>query len=136
MRKLQGWEGQGRKLDTSVEDGPGSAFTATSGLHGTTLVVRASGELDYCHTSVLRAELGRAWEALRSPTLILDLSALTFCDSSGIGELLQARHHGLEEGVRLILTGVQGNLARRLNLAGLTQVFEVFPSLTEALEVA
>jgi anti-sigma B factor antagonist len=136
MRKLQGWEGQGRKLDTSIEDGPESAFTATSGLHGTTLVVWASGELDYCHTSVLRAELGRAWEALRSPTLILDLSALTFCDSSGIGELLQARHHGLEEGVRLILTGVQGNLARRLNLAGLTQVFEVFPSLTEALEVA
>jgi anti-anti-sigma factor len=123
-------------LNVSAENRPESVFTATSGLHGTTLVVQASGELDYCHTSVLRAEMSRAWEALRSRTLILDLSALTFCDSSGIGELLQARHHGLNEGVRLILTGVQGNLARRLNLAGLTQVFEVFPSVTEALEAA
>ncbi|MDP9849940.1 STAS domain-containing protein [Streptosporangium lutulentum] len=120
----------------SIENGPESVFTATSGLHGTTLVVQASGELDYYHTPVLRAELDKAWKALRSPTLILDLSALTFCDSSGMGELLQARHHGLNEGVRLILTGVQGNLARRLNLAGLTQVFEVLPSVTDALEVA
>ncbi|MGW0592839.1 STAS domain-containing protein [Streptosporangium sp. NPDC002607] len=112
------------------------AFTATSGLHGTALVVRASGELDHYHTPALREEMGRAWSALPSQLLILDLSALTFCDSSGIGELLQVRHHGLSEGVRVILTGVQGNLARRLNLAGLTQVFEMFPSVAEALEAA
>ncbi|MFF4414782.1 STAS domain-containing protein [Streptosporangium sp. NPDC001559] len=115
---------------------PEPSFSATSGLHGTTLVVRVSGELDHYHTRLLRAELGRAWELLQSPTLILDLSALTFCDSSGIGELLQARHQGQLAGVRLILTGVQGNLARRLNLAGLTQVFEVFPSVADALEAA
>ncbi|WP_184541009.1 STAS domain-containing protein [Streptosporangium becharense] len=115
---------------------PEPVFAATSGLHGTTLVVRASGELDHCHTSVLREEMTRAWKSLRAPILILDLSALTFCDSSGIGELLQARHQGLNEGVRLILTGIQGNLARRLTLAGLIHVFEVFPSVSEALEAA
>lgn len=119
-----------------VGNEPESNFTATSGLHGTTLVVRVSGELDHYHTRVLRAEIDRAWGTLRSPTLIIDLSALTFCDSSGIGELLQARHRGRLVGIRLILTGVQGNLARRLNLAGLTQVFEVFPSVAEALEAA
>ncbi|MGW4420995.1 STAS domain-containing protein [Streptosporangium sp. NPDC004631] len=119
-----------------VGNEPESSFTATSGLHGTTLVVRASGELDHYHTPILRAELDRAWRVLQSPTLIIDLSALTFCDSSGIGELLQARHRGHLAGVRLILTGIQGNLARRLNLAGLTQVFEVLPSVAEALEIA
>ncbi|WP_344917599.1 STAS domain-containing protein [Streptosporangium oxazolinicum] len=119
-----------------VGDEPESVFTATSGLHGTTLVVRASGELDHYHTSVLREEMGRAWGSLSSPRLILDLSALTFCDSSGIGELLQVRHQGLNKGVRVILTGVQGNLARRLHLAGLIQVFEVLPSVADALEVA
>ncbi|MET8333527.1 STAS domain-containing protein [Streptosporangium canum] len=119
-----------------VGNEPEPGFTATSGLHGTTLVVQASGELDHYHTPVLRAEMNRAWSALQSHTLILDLSALTFCDSSGIGELLQARHHGQVEGVRFIITGIRGNLARRLNLAGLTQVFEVFPSVAEALEAA
>ncbi|MGC5015382.1 STAS domain-containing protein [Streptosporangium sp. DT93] len=115
---------------------PEPVFTATSGLHGTTLVIRASGELDHYRTPVLREEMARAWETLRAPILILDLSALTFCDSSGIGELLQVRHHGLTEGVRVILTGVQGNLARRLTLAGLLPVFEIFPSVADALEVA
>lgn len=119
-----------------VGDEPESVFTVTSGLHGTTLVVRASGELDHYHTSVLREEMGRAWDSLPSPMLILDLSALTFCDSSGIGELLQVRHQGLNREVRVILTGVQGNLARRLHLAGLIQVFEVLPSVADALEVA
>ncbi|WP_326824787.1 STAS domain-containing protein [Streptosporangium sp. NBC_01756] len=119
-----------------VGNEPEPSFAATSGLHGTTLVVRASGELDHYHTPILRAEMNRAWAALQSQTLILDLSALTFCDSSGIGELLQARHQGQVRGVRFILTGIQGNLARRLNLAGLTQVFEVFPSVAEALEAA
>ncbi|GAA4234953.1 anti-anti-sigma factor [Streptosporangium album] len=119
-----------------VGNEPEPSFTATSGLHGATLVVRASGELDHYHTPVLRAEMDRAWNALQSQTLILDLSALTFCDSSGIGELLQARHQGQARGVRFILTGIQGNLVRRLNLAGLAQVFEVFPSVAEALEAA
>ncbi|WP_344973047.1 STAS domain-containing protein [Streptosporangium fragile] len=126
----------GRGLIMFAGNAPEPVFAATSGLHGTTLVVRASGELDHYHTPVLREEMNRAWKALRTPILILDLSALTFCDSSGIGELLQARHQGLDEGVRLILTGVRGNLVRRLTLAGLIQVFEVFPSVAEALEAA
>ncbi|GGP99143.1 STAS domain-containing protein [Streptosporangium pseudovulgare] len=117
-----------------VGNEPEPSFTATSGLHGSTIVVQASGELDHYHTPILRAELSKVWRAAPSKTVILDLSALTFCDSSGIGELLQARHNGQVRGFRLILTGIQGNLARRLNLAGLTQVFEIFPSVTEALE--
>lgn len=53
-------------------------------------VVRVSGELDYDGVAALEDAV-RSVRALGSHCLLLDLSGLTFMDSSGVNALLKAR---------------------------------------------
>jgi anti-sigma B factor antagonist len=54
------------------------------------IVVRATGEIDMSTVDVLRRELDRA--RAEAATALLDLSAVTFVDSTGLHLLLEASH--------------------------------------------
>ena len=60
------------------------------------------GELDCDTCTALRNELEEL-EAERPDLLLIDLRALSFMDSSGLGELVKAVHRGREEGRRVVL---------------------------------
>jgi anti-sigma B factor antagonist len=95
------------------------------------VVVIAGGEVDM-HSSV---GLDRALKTatLFSPCVIVDLSAVTFVDSTALGVLIGARRRAQSEGGRVILVHPP-SLVRRL-LAGtqLQQSFAVFETLDDAL---
>ncbi|GAA3114501.1 STAS domain-containing protein [Planomonospora alba] len=110
-----------------------AVFTVSTHRHGTALVVRAGGELDYSHAPVLRGELARIWETGPPATLVIDVTGLAFCDSAGIAELILALQRSRDLGTRLVLAGVHGVLERILALTGLRPAFEVSPSVEEAL---
>ncbi|WP_342751775.1 STAS domain-containing protein [Streptomyces cahuitamycinicus] len=59
--------------------------------------------------------------------LVLDLSGLAFCDSSGITALLAARQHALAAEADVVLAAVPANLMRVLILVGLDRVFTLRP---------
>lgn len=108
-------------------------FTVSSSAHGAARVVQASGELDYRHAPVFRGEMTRIWEAGPPATVVIDVTALTFCDSTGVAELIASLRRSNALGSRLVLTGVHGTLARILTITGLHAAFELLPSVEEAL---
>ncbi len=95
------------------------------------VVVTAGGEIDL-HTAT---GLARAVdESLpSSPCLVIDMSRVTFVDSTGLGVLIGARNRARQGGGAVVLVHPP-NLVRRL-LVGtqLQQTFPVFDTLDEAL---
>ena len=95
------------------------------------VVVTAGGEIDL-HTAT---GLARAVdESLpSSPCLVIDMSRVTFVDSTGLGVLIGARNRARQGGGAVVLVHPP-NLVRRL-LVGtqLQQTFPVFDTVDEAL---
>ncbi len=83
-------------------------------------LLRLSGELDMNSARQLR----QVFAGIDAPERVLvDLSALTFCDSSGLSALL-AGHKKLEaQGGRLVLGAVPPRIRSILELTGLAEVF-------------
>ncbi|MFF5370931.1 STAS domain-containing protein [Streptomyces sp. NPDC013187] len=94
-------------------------------------VLHVAGDLDFDQAPVLR---GRLDQLPLSPgqCLVLDLSGLAFCDSSGITALLAARQHALAADADIVLAAVPANLLRVLTLVGLDQVFTLRPDSSAA----
>lgn len=108
-------------------------FTVSWSVHGTAYVVEASGELDYRHAPVFRSEMTKIWEAGPPSTVVIDVTALTFCDSTGVAELITSLRRSGALGTRLVLVGVHGTLERILAITGLRAAFELSPSVGEVL---
>lgn len=86
-------------------------------------VIVVEGDLDLASVPAFVGAISTAQERGRS--LVVDLSATTFIDSSGIAALVKA--HGAQAAARapLVLRAPSPNVVRVLNLAGLDQVFTV-----------
>ncbi|MEA5060530.1 MAG: STAS domain-containing protein [Candidatus Pelethousia sp.] len=85
---------------------------------GSTLHVALSGELDHHSAAQIRQELDIALtEDVRE--LVLDLSAVSFMDSSGIGVILGRYRAMQERGGNLRINGMSTYAARILKMAGI-----------------
>ena len=88
------------------------------------LVVR--GEIDLATAGDLRDELRKLIADADSPALV-DLSGVTFIDSSGVDVLAGARRNADDAGVELILVEPSSQVRMVLELTGLWDHFEVRP---------
>lgn len=96
-------------------------------------VVELRGELDLSNAQALRDRLLEI--AGREPvSLILDLSGLTFMDSTGISVLVAAERRALELGGALSLAGPQKVVARVLRITSLDKHFPTFPTVDDAVK--
>ena len=95
-------------------------------------VVELRGELDVSSASSLRERL-LGILADQAPNLILDLSRLTFIDSTGISVLLAAERRAHELGGSLSLAGPQKIVTRVLHITSLDRHFPIFPTVDDAL---
>ncbi len=71
--------------------------------------------------------------AQAGPRLILDLEGLTFCDSTGLAELLWLLRRSQETRTRLVLAGVSRTLRHMMATTGLLAYFTMAASVEEAL---
>ncbi len=94
-------------------------------------VVQLIGELDLGSCDLMRQAV--ADDALWDAPVILDLSALTFCDSSGLRELLDLHRRAAARQATLRLTGVSVEVHRVFELTGTLAYFELYPDLAAAL---
>lgn len=68
------------------------------------------------------------------PVVIADLTATSFCDTSGVRALLQAHEQAGMRGTQLRLAIPPGGSVRRmLELTGIGRVLNVYPGLDEAI---
>ena len=82
------------------------------------IVVR--GEIDAATAPALTADLGRALATGSGPVEV-DLSAVTFIDSSGLRALIIARHEAEAVGNTLRIVATSDVVSRLLEVTGLTE---------------
>ncbi|GHH81982.1 anti-sigma factor antagonist [Kitasatospora indigofera] len=106
--------------------GAAGRFTATVRECLAGPVVEAAGELDHDSAPQLRAVLRRALAVRPAPAmLVVDLAGITFCDSSGLNTLLQARLDAERQDTAFHLARPTDIVARVLEITGTDQVFPV-----------
>ncbi|WP_445394974.1 STAS domain-containing protein [Streptomyces sp. LE64] len=114
------------------------AFRVTGDERGEWTVLRVSGELDLMTSPVLRQHVRDAVARGRHD-LVLDLSEVFFCDSSGVGVLIATRRLIRSCRGRLRLTlpargAVEGSHVNRVLAAlGVRRLFDVFPDVEAAV---
>ncbi|HET6153257.1 MAG TPA: STAS domain-containing protein [Marmoricola sp.] len=87
-----------------------------------TLVV--AGEFDIATTEEFR-EQGRACLEADVATIEVDLSDVTFIDSSGLGALVGLRKECAKADAALVLIDVPPSVTRLFEVTGLTAIFDV-----------
>ncbi|PRH77289.1 anti-sigma factor antagonist [Streptomyces solincola] len=110
------------------DDEPEVTATVVEGVR----VVRAGGEFDPDEAETLGDALAvhRAGEALG---VVLELSRVTFADSSFLHVLIDARLRHREAGVPLVLAAPDPLVLRLLEMTDTARVFTVAPTLGDAL---
>ena len=95
-------------------------------------LITASGELDYHTGPRLRAALEDV--PLESgAVLVLDLSGITYCDSTGVSVLAHAYRRAEAAGATLALAGAAASVFRLLSFTGLDRLFRSCDSVETAL---
>jgi len=127
-----------------VEEGGGLGVSDAGGLHEPpvagveerdgAVVVHLAGELDLYNAHLVRDELIAA--AQREPArLVVELSRLSFIDSTGLGVLIEARTK-MANRRAFLLVGPGLETRRALEISGLDRHFAVHDTLDEALSAA
>ncbi|CAM5575317.1 Anti-sigma factor antagonist OS=Streptomyces alboniger OX=132473 GN=CP975_15275 PE=3 SV=1 [Streptomyces alboniger] len=114
------------------------AFNVTGNGQGDWAVLEVSGELDLVTSPVLRQRVHDEVAEGRH-SLVLDLSDVFFCDSSGVGVLIASRRlmSSCQGRLRLILPA-QGaedgsHVNRVLGALGVRRLFDVHPNVASAV---
>ncbi|WP_433499559.1 anti-sigma factor antagonist [Sphaerimonospora sp. CA-214678] len=96
------------------------------------VVVAVEGELDLFTAPFLRDEVRDAIQK-DGPTLVLDLTDLSFMDSSGLSVLIEAWRLATSEGGIVSLAAPQPPVARILRTTGLDRRIKVYPDVETAI---
>ncbi|MEU1850418.1 STAS domain-containing protein [Streptomyces sp. NPDC019990] len=113
-------------------------FKVTDSEQGEWAVLQVSGELDLVTSPVLRQRVHDA-VAEGHHCLVLDLSEVFFCDSSGVGVLIAARRliRSCQGRLRLVLPArgaADGSHVNRvLGALGVRRLFDVYGDVEAAL---
>ncbi|MET7601667.1 STAS domain-containing protein [Streptomyces avermitilis] len=114
-------------------------FKVTEGKRGDWAVLQVAGEMDLMTSPVMRQRVHDA-VADGQRSLVLDLSEVLFCDSSGVGVLIATRRliRSCQGRLRLILPA-QGaedgsHVNRVLAALGVRRLFDVHPDLASAVD--
>ncbi|GAA2768835.1 hypothetical protein GCM10010103_78790 [Streptomyces paradoxus] len=95
-------------------------------------MVTLHGEIDHAVTNEL-TEAMLSYGSVTRPRTVMDLSGVTFMDSSGINVLIAA-HQGMSDAHGwLRIAGAQASVLRVLELVGLDQVIGCHPTVEQAL---
>ncbi|MFG3060954.1 STAS domain-containing protein [Streptomyces sp. NPDC048231] len=109
------------------------------GQYGEWVVLQVAGELDLVTSPVLRQRVHDAVADGRHH-VVLDLSDVVFCDSSGVGVLIATRRliRSCQGRLRLILPGRSSedgsHVDRVLAALGVRRLFDVYPDVTAAVD--
>ena len=133
------------RLVEAVEPRPQSCAPQGDGLHAgtndlglsvsthlTRTVVTVSGEIDLATQGQLRAQLNDLVVA-GQVNLVIDLSGVTFVDSTGLGALIGTRRrvHAFHGSLRLVIP--DESVMKVFTITGLEKVFTIHQTLDAAL---
>ena len=95
-------------------------------------VLPLEGEIDLHVAPQVSASLATLI-ADQPPQLVVDLSKVSYIDSSGIAALIEAMQNVGRYGGKFALSGLQKSVRPIFEIARLDQVFRIFPDTASAL---
>jgi len=101
----------------AIADDP--VFTVTLEADDQVRVLHLAGDLDMMSAPVFIEQFRHS---IHSPAVTIDMTSVTFMDSTGIAALLTARRQGIAEGWTMTLRGLRPNVARVLSITGLDAI--------------
>ena len=87
--------------------------------NGKTLTAKLSGEIDHHWAGILREKIDEHIQATRPAVTLLDFSAVTCMESSGVGLILGRYKLARELGGTVVVQNVPKDIRRMLALAGI-----------------
>jgi anti-anti-sigma factor len=100
--------------------------------HLPAVVIALPAEIDMANAGRAGQQLGSACTP-RVRTVIADMTATTFCDSSGISMLVRAHKQAAANKTQLRLVVPSTTVLRTLTLVGMDHLLPIYPSLSQAL---
>ena len=121
------------------EPGPRLSCRAAEGMalvadpqHWPAVVIALPAEIDMANADRVGQQLGSAFTpGVR--TVIADMTATRFCDSSGINMLVRAHRQAAANRTELRLAVASTAVLHTLTLLGLDHLLAIYPSLNQAL---
>jgi anti-sigma B factor antagonist len=98
-----------------------------------TRVLEVRGEIDVASSPQLHSSISELIEA-EPEIVVVDLSGVSFIDSTGLGVLVSAETQVREAGKSLRLVVTQPQIMKLLELTGLDEVFTVLSSTIDAVK--
>jgi anti-sigma B factor antagonist len=94
-------------------------------------VLKVGGDIDLATVPALEAAIDEA--LVPGPTgLVIDLSEVGFLASAGL-QALVATHNNVSQSAQFAVVANSASTSRPIQLTGLDQIFELYPTLDEAL---
>jgi anti-sigma B factor antagonist len=98
------------------------------------IVIEVGGEVDMLTSPQLRAVVLEQFEpAAHTELVVLGMDGVTFLGTSGLAVLIEVREAAHAAGVELRLACTARRVLRPLTIAGLVPLFDIHPTLDEAL---
>ena len=98
-------------------------------------VLPLEGEIDL-HVSPRIASSLQSLIAPKPPRVVVDLSKVSYIDSSGLAVLIEGMQNVTAYGGRFALAGLQESVRPIFEIARLDQVFKIYPDVDAALAAA
>ena len=86
--------------------------------------VTIEGRVTVDNSPDMRTRLALALES-KPAELVVDLSQVAYIDTSGLATLVEASRIAHQQGTRLVLTGVQGQIRYLFDVSHLDQLFDI-----------
>lgn len=99
------------------------------------VIVEVRGEVDVHSAPELHDRLIQVLNS-GAASVVVDLSWLSFIDSTGLGALVAARNHANDSGASLRLVCKTERLLKVFRITGLHEVFKIYPTVAQATETA
>jgi anti-sigma B factor antagonist len=96
-------------------------------------VLSVTGEVDVATAPALRSRLDDTVDTVGGGTVVVDLTGVTFIDSTGLGVLIGARKRCSEAGRELRVVVSEPRILKVFEITGLTDLFAIHPSLDLAV---
>jgi len=99
-------------------------------------LLKLKGDVDMNTSSDVRLALAAVFApgAADMKALLIDLSQVRYMDSSGIATLVETMQNCMKKGARLRLVELSPSVRDVFELARLASVFEIFPTIDEAMK--
>src|ERR1700746_514521 len=98
-----------------------------------TTILDVSGDIDLCSSPEFSKAALRELRELRTPRVVLNLTAVRYIDSSGVASLVEALKASRDLGSRLILFGLNSGVREVMQLSKLIRVFEITDTEEQAV---